>query len=168
MPTGKNERVPFRFRRPQTSLLIISAIIALCIVGMFMALDNAVTGTEGNKLPESIEKIDPVRSATQMPAQTQVIVDLASGYTGVLIIDGLELETVNLDELRGQTKPGQQIDVPPTTIYEPGNATLTFDPSEGSTIPEFSQGEHIVQVVYWKVTDGRGKARSFTWSFNVF
>lgn len=160
--------VPLRFRRPQTSLLVVSALIAVCIVGMFMALDTAITGTEGAKLPESIESIDPLRSATQIPAQTQVIVDLQAGFTGVLVIDGLELETVNLDELRKNAKPGQQIEVPPTTVYEPGNATLTFNPSEGSGIAEFSQGEHLVQVIYWKVTEGRGKARSFTWSFNVF
>jgi len=148
--------------------MIVSAIIAICIVGMFMALDDAVTGTEGDKLPEAIERIDPTRSATQIPAQTQVFVDMQAGYTGVLIVDGLELETVNLDELRGETKPGQQIELPPTTVYEPGNATLTFSPSVGSSIEEFSQGEHLVQVVYWKVTEGRGKARSFTWSFSVF
>ncbi|MDO8392306.1 MAG: hypothetical protein Q7V57_17670 [Actinomycetota bacterium] len=148
--------------------MIVSAIIAICIVGMFMALDAAVTGTEGDKLPEAIERIDPSRSATQTPAQTQVFVDLQSGYTGVLIIDGLELETVDLDALRGETKPGQQIKLPPTTVYEPGNATLSFGPTEGSSIEEFSQGEHLVQVVYWKVTEGRGKARSFTWTFSVF
>jgi len=165
---GENGRVPLRFRRPQTSLIAVSAIIALCIVGMFMALENAITGSEGDKLPAAIEKIDPVRSATQMPAQTQVIVDLQTGFTGVLVIDGLELETVNLDELRGQAKPGQQIELPPTTVYEPGNATLTFDPSQGSSIPEFTQGQHVVEVIYWKVTEGRAHARSFTWSFNVF
>jgi hypothetical protein len=160
--------VPFRVRRPQTSLLIVSAIIAVCVVGMFMALDDAVTGNEGAKLPPAIETIDPVRSANQILSQTQVVVDLQAGYTGVLVIDGLELETVNLDELRKTVKPGQQIELPPTTFYEPGNATLTFDPSEGSSIPEFTQGEHVVEVLYWKLTEGRGKARSFTWSFSVF
>lgn len=146
----------------------MSAIIALCIVAMGYALSIAVTGDEGTHLPAAIEKIDPVRNATQMPAQTQVIVDLLAGYTGVLVIDGLELETVNLDELRGSVKPGQQITLPPTTVYEPGNATLTFDPSADSSIPEFEQGEHLVEVIYWKVTDGRERARSFSWTFTVF
>lgn len=158
----------FRVRRPQTSLLVVSGIIALCVVAMGYALSIAVTGDEGSKLPAAIERIDPVRSATQMPAQTQVVVDLLPGYTGVLVIDGLELETVNLDELRGSVKPGQQITLPPTTVYEPGNATLTFDPSEGSSIPKFEQGEHLVEVIYWKVTEGRERARSFSWTFNVF
>lgn len=160
--------MPLRFRRPQLSLVVVSAIIAVCIVAMFMALDLAITGDEGYKLPEAIESIDPVRGATQVPVQTQVFVDLLPGYTGVLIIDGLELETVNLDELRGQTKPGQQIELPPTTIFEPGNATLTFDPVEGSSISKFTPGVHLVQVLYWKLVDGRSHARSFSWTFEVF
>ena len=148
--------------------MIASAIIAVCLVAMGYALDLAVTGEEGNQLPEAVEQIDPVRAATQVPAQTQVFVDLLPGYTGVLVIDGLELETIDLDELRSQAKPGQQVDVPPTTIFEPGNATLTFNPVEGSAIPTFTQGEHVVEVIYWKVVEGRTKAHTFSWTFSVF
>ena len=133
-----------------------------------MGISIAVTGTEREALPEAIEEISPSRSASQVPSQTQVFVDLQSGFTGVLVIDGLELETINLDEVRGSGKPGQQITLPPTTIFEPGNATLTFDPSPESTISEFSQGEHIVKVIYWKLIEGRSRARSYTWSFTVF
>jgi hypothetical protein len=104
----------------------------------------------------------------RVPAQTQVFVDLAPGYTGVLVVDGLELETVSIEALQDKQKPGQQIVLPPTTIYEPGNATLTFVPSPDADIQEFSQGEHIVQVIYWKVLEDRGSARSYTWTFNVF
>lgn len=160
--------VPLRFRRPQPVLVVVSAIIAMCVVAMFIALDMAVTGEEGYKLPAAVQSVDPVRNATQVPAQTEVFVDLLTGYTGVLVVDGLELETVNLDELRGQAKPGQQIELPPTTVYEPGNATLTFNPSDGSSIPKFTPGDHVVQVIYWKITDGRGYAQSFEWSFEVF
>ncbi len=160
--------MPLRFRRPDPTLLIASAIIAICLVAMGYALDMAVTGDEGNQLPVAVEQIDPVRAATQVPAQTQVFVDLLPGYTGVLVIDGLELETVDLDELRSQTKPGQQVEVPPTTIYEPGNATLTFHPVEGSAISSFSQGEHVVEVIYWKVVEGRERAHTFSWTFSVF
>ncbi len=160
--------MPLRFRRPDPTLFIASAIIAVCVVAMGYALDLAVTGDEGTKLPAAVEKIEPVRAATQVPAQTEVFVDLLPGYTGVLVIDGLELETVNLDELRSQTKPGQQIDVPPTTVYEPGNATLTFNPAEGSAISSFTQGEHVVEVIYWKVTEGRAQAHTFSWTFTVF
>ncbi len=156
------------FRRPQLTLTLVSLAIAACVVGIGVGLSIAVTGDERQALPATIEAISPARGATQVPAQTQVFVDLLPGYEGVLIIDGLEFETVNLDQVRGDAPPGQQIVLPPTVIFEPGNATLTFDPSPASSIEEFSQGEHLVQVVYWKTIDGRGRARSFTWSFTVF
>ena len=97
-----------------------------------------------------------------------MLVDLVAGYEGVLVIDGLELETVNLGELRDETTPGQQVTLPPTTVYEPGNATLTFDPSPDSSINSFSQGKHVVQVIYWETIQGRTTARVYSWTFEVF
>ncbi len=155
-------------RRPQLSLLVASFIIAICLVGIGVGVSIAVTGKDRQHLPDAIEEISPLRAAAQVPSQTQVFVDLQSGFTGVLVVDGLELETINLDEVRGNAKPGAQITLPPTTIFEPGNATLTFDPSPDSTISEFSQGEHLVKVIYWKLTEGRSRARSYSWSFTVF
>lgn len=155
-------------RRPKVQLLLASLVIAGCIVAIGYGVSLSVTGKARLGLPATIEEIDPVRSATQVPSQTRVFVDLAAGYEGVLVVDGLELETVNLDDLRGQTKPGQQITLPPTTVYEPGNATLTFKPEAGSSITSFSQGEHIVKVIYWKSIEGRARARSYSWTFNVF
>lgn len=157
-----------RPRRPDLKLLLASLTIAVCLVAIGVALSLAVTGDEGAHLPEHIESIEPVAGATQTPAQASVIVDLVAGYEGVLVIDGLELETVNLGDLRDEATPGQQVSLPPTTVYEPGNATLTFDPSPESSITAFSQGRHVVQVIYWETVQGRGSARSYTWSFEVF
>ncbi len=161
--------VPLTLRRPQWPHLFASLAIAVCLFAMAWAAASAITGRDALHLPATIEQIDPVPAAVRVPAQTSVFVDLVAGYTGVLIIDGLELQTVNIEDLQDSAnKPGTQITLPPTTIYEPGNATLSFDPSDESSIPEFSQGEHVVKVIYWKVTEGRGSARSFTWTFNVF
>ncbi|MEN9821688.1 MAG: hypothetical protein ACO3AV_00080 [Ilumatobacteraceae bacterium] len=160
--------MPLRLRRPQLRPLLASAAIAVCVVAIGFAFTLSETGRERLDLPEIVESIDPVRGAVRVPAQTQVFVDLAPGYTGVLVVDGLELETVSVEALQDKQKPGQQIVLPPTTIYEPGNATLTFVPSPDADIQEFSQGEHIVQVIYWKVLEDRGSARSYTWTFNVF
>ncbi len=160
--------MPIRLRRPQLSLLVASLIIAICVVAIGVGISIAVTGVDRQGLPDTIEEISPLRAASQVPSQTQIFVDLQSGFTGVLIIDGLELETINLDDVNKDAKPGQEVTLPPTTIFEPGNATLTFDPSPESTISEFSQGEHIVKVIFWKQIEGRGRARSYTWSFTVF
>ena len=157
-----------RFRRPNFKLLLVSFAIAMCIVAIGFALSLAVTGNEGAHLPKYIERIEPVAGATQTPAQASVLVDLVAGYEGVLVIDGLELVTVNLGELRDEATPGQQVTLPPTTVYEPGNATLTFDPSPDSSISSFSQGKHVVQVIYWETVQGRSTARVYSWTFEVF
>ncbi|MEN9645095.1 MAG: hypothetical protein RL238_1764 [Actinomycetota bacterium] len=161
--------VPISIRRPQWPMLLASLVIAVCLFAMAYAAASAVTGRDALGLPDTIEQIDPVPAAVRVPSQTSVFVDLLPGYEGVLVVDGLELPTVNIEDLQDvANKPGQQITLPPTTIYEPGNATLTFDPVEGAEIESFGQGEHIVKVIYWKTIEGRNSARSFTWTFNVF
>lgn len=158
--------VRFRLKRLDWPLLLASIAIVGCIFAVVYAANLALTGNEGQDLPEQIEQIRPVRSGQPVPAQTSVFVDLLPGYEGVLVIDGLELETVNLNTM--QSEPGKQVTLPATTIYEPGNATLTFTPTEDAPITEFSQGQHIVQVIYWKTIEGRSTARSYRWSFEVF
>ncbi len=157
-----------RFRRPDFQLLLVSLVIALCIVAIGWALSRAVTGNECEHLPKNIESVKPGSCDTQTPAQAPVVVDLVAGYEGVLVIDGLELQTINLSDLRDETTPGQQVTLPPTTVYEPGNATLTFAPSPDSSISSFSQGHHIVQVIYWETVEGRGSASSYSWTFEIF
>lgn len=163
---GENENVRIKFRRPQLSLLVASFLIAISLVAVGVGISIAVTGTDRQGLPDEIEEISPLRAASQVPAQTQVFVDLQTGFTGVLVVDDLELQTVNINEVK--SSPGQEVKLPPVTIFEPGNSTLTFDPSPQSAITEFSQGEHIVKVIFWKLIDGRSRARSYTWTFTVF
>lgn len=154
-------------RRPRWSLLGPSLVIASCLVAIGVAVSLAVTGRDASALPAAIESTNPSRGARQVPAQTQVQVDLVDGYTGILVIDGIELETVNIESVQ-TAQPGQQVTLPATTIYEPGNATLTFVPSDAAAITGFEQGEHVARVIYWKIIDGRETARSFTWTFEVF
>jgi hypothetical protein len=149
---------------------VIAAGLVLVIIGF----RSSVTGRKALALPPTIESVDPVRGAVRVPAQTAVFADLLAGYTGVFIIDGVELKTIDpndLDSGNGSTPnvvPGQQVSLPATTIYERGNATLTFVPTKGAPIESFAQGPHTVSVVYWKVLESRAQSRSYTWTFSVF
>lgn len=161
-------------RRPhlnsqQRRLLACSLVIAGGLVMVILGFMSSVTGRKALALPPTIENIDPVRGAVRVPAQTQVFVDLLSGYTGVLIIDDIELETVDQNQLSSANQvPGAQVSLPPTTIYEKGNATLTFVPSKGAAIESFTQGPHTATVVFWKVLESRLRSQSYTWTFSVF
>ncbi len=110
----------------------------------------------------------PVPDAEQALAQTNVFADLAPGYTGVLVIDGVEIETVDLSEVQASpVEPGEQVSIPPVTVFEPGNSTLTYTPSSNGPVPRFDPGVHRVEVIHWRVDEGRQRARSFTWQFVV-
>lgn len=153
----------------RTPLIAASLGLAVAVVLIIAGVRSAVTGREALGLPDAIESTDPIRSSVRVPAQTSVFVDLQSGYTGVLVIDGLELETVDLDEVNDLTpEPGQQVEIKPVTRYERGNATLTFTPSSGAPIEEFTEGRHTVTLLYWNIDESRDQARSYTWEFTVF
>ncbi len=165
---GSTPIVPAGRRRPDRTMVIMLLVLGVGIFLVVRGLLVGITGDDRAELPPFVESLDPVPEAVQVPNQSNVFVDLESGFTGVLIIDGVELETVNVDEL-GQTdvEPGQQIDLPPVTRFEPGNSTLTFTPNESAPISEFADGEHTAEVLYWRIEDGRQFARSFTWTFTV-
>jgi hypothetical protein len=101
----------------------------------------------------------------QVLQQDRVIVDLEFGYDAVLIVDGVELPTTLLGQVVAE--PGEQVTLPPTAVFDPGNAVISFQPTEGAPIEEFVEGRHEAVVVFWKTVDGRDEASSYRWAFNV-
>lgn len=156
-----------KFTRPHPGKLLASIGIALGIVMCIYALDIATTGDELAALPPAIERIDPVRDASQILSQAKVFVDLQTGYTGLLILNDVELVPININDLKAKALPGQQISLPPTAVFEPGNYTLSFQPTAGAPIEKFETGINRVTVRYWKLVDGPTKAQSFSWTFTV-
>ena len=153
-------------RRVDRKLLVASLVIALGLVLIGFALLRAVTGDEAADLPAAVEEVTPTPSAIQVPQQSQVVADLKAGYEGRMVIDGVQLPTIRLDQIGSvNAEPGEQIDVPPGVVYEPGNATLTFTPGESQPIESFDSGTHTVTVIYWLSEQGPSRARSFSWSF---
>jgi hypothetical protein len=149
----------------------VIAVSVVLLIGLIMVTHgvlSGVTGDDRSKLPDLIERVDPVPEAVQVLNQTSVFADLAPGYTGRFIIDGIEIDTVDVADLGNiAVQPGVQVDLPPVTIFEPGNSTLTFTPSASAPITEFAEGEHTVRVLYWLIEEGEQRARSYTWTFST-
>ena len=141
-------------------------VIALGTVLVVFGLSKAVTGTGTDHLPAQIQSITPVRSATQVQSQEKILVDLVDGYTGVLVVNSIELPTYDLTNAEVQT-PGAQVDLPPETIFEPGNNTLSFLPQKGALVEKYLTGVNVVTVRYWKITEGPNFSKTFTWQFDV-
>jgi hypothetical protein len=81
--------------------------------------------------------------------QAEVGIDLAPGWTGVLLINGLEIPE---DQLRR---------------VEPQNEVY-FQPGEGKELEAFQAGTIVVEAQIWRsVSETRDDARSVTWSFGV-
>lgn len=159
------EPAPTRRKRDKGLLIasfVIAGGLALIIWGMF----TAITGTEGVDRPDEIESLSPVENAIQVLQQDQVVVDLEFGFEAELIVDGIRLDTTSLGEV--EVDPGQQLSVPdaPTAIFDPGNAVISFQPSEDAPITEWSQGRHQVRVEFWPIEEPDNR-RSYTWSFTV-
>jgi hypothetical protein len=147
---------------------VCSLVIAAGLVLVGLGFTRGITGRAAEKLPALIQNVEPVPNANTVPNQSRIFVDLQAGYTGVLVVDGLELRTVTQEDLQSSVPFGQQIGTPLTTVYEEGNATLTFQPVKGAPVESLDAGTHVVEVIYWRLIDGRGpSARSFQWSFNV-
>jgi hypothetical protein len=156
-------------KRVDKGLLAACFVIAAGLALIAWGVGSALTGTDGIDRPDEIEEISPVENAIQVLQQGNIMVDLEFGYEAVLVIDGIELETSRLGEVRDDIEPGQQQTTDPTTaVFDPGNARISFQPSEGAPIEEFTEGRHNAQVIYWRIEDGRENgARSYRWSFDV-
>ncbi len=157
------------WRRVDRGLLAASLVIAVGAALMVRGLAVGITGDDRVRLPDLIEEVDPVPEAVQVPNQTRIFVDLATGYTGVLVVDDVEIETVDIQDVPGREllEPGDQVDLPSVTVFEGGNHTLTFEPNDSAPITELTTGVHRVQVIYWEIEIGRQSAKSFGWTFTA-
>ncbi len=158
-------------RRIDRGLLLASLAIAIGVILVIFALTSARTGDDGIDRPDAIESVQPVENAVQVLQQERVVVDLQPGYEARLVIDGIELPTTVIGESDvdpfEQPAPGEQIDLPTTAVFDPGNNVISFQPVEGALIESFSEGLHEVQVVFWKIEDGPEQALSYRWEFTV-
>ena len=140
--------------------LIASAGVAIGLFVVIMGFNSGATGRDAQRLPDVIERMTP-GPGDQVLQQSQIFVDFIEGYNASLTIDGIALDTTRLDELtdNGATpKPGAQVEIPPTAIYDPGNFTISFLPQDGAPITTLTQGNHTATVLFWKITEGAEKS----------
>jgi len=141
-PTTRPEPVlrhPWRFAIVGLVLLVVANLA-------YFILHESDTSQPEQTLPIAIESITPERGEI---LQDEITVDLVNTYTGVLLIDRVEV-------------PEDQL----TRVVDLGE--ITFRPGADKEIEKFSPGLHSVVVLYWE----RGKERpahpsSFGWSFRA-
>ncbi len=168
---GPADTEPLPKRRFDRGLFVASLVIACGVALIIFGLTSAMTGTDGIDRPEAIESVQPVENAVQVLSQDQIIVDLVAGYEARLVVDGIELPTTVIGQSDVdpdvQAQPGQQIDVPITAVFDPGNAVISFQPVEGALIETFTEGTHDATVYFWKIEEGPDQASTYSWTFEV-
>ena len=145
LPTGR--------RRPllvlpsgRTILLALAGLLAVNL--LIVALVIGGQTETGPPLPNEIEAITPARGSRILP-QEDVGADLQDNYTGVILIDDVELP---LDQLKIIPALGQVI----------------FRPGPDKDIKAFAPGYHRATIEYWPQDRTREDAsRSYTWQFKA-
>jgi hypothetical protein len=171
-PDGAAETAaPARRRRVDRGVLAASFAIACGVVLIVWGFTTALTGDDGVDRPEAIESVQPVENAAQVLQQERIVVDLLPGYEGRLVVNGVELPTTvigqSLVDPSTEAQPGQQIELPTTAVFDPGNNVLSFQPVQGAPIERLEEGTGEATVIFWKIEDGPEAARSYTWNFEV-
>ncbi len=141
------------------------AVIALGLGLIVAGFASAKTGDAGNKPSDpAIERLIPEPGDSLQVNQETVGIDLQTGYRGELLIDGQLIPTTEQGQAEGGAKPfTEQLDAQ----YDPRQGTVLFTPRQGATIEAFSPGRHTITAHYWRVTETREQARTFTWGFDV-
>jgi hypothetical protein len=158
-------------RKFDRGLFVASIVIACGLMLIIFGFTSAITGTDGVDRPEAIESVQPVENAVQVLQQDQIIVDLLAGYEARLVLDGVELPTTVIGQSDVdpdvQAQPGQQIDLPTTAVFDPGNAVISFQPVEGALIETLTEGKHEATVYFWRAEEGPDQASAYSWTFEV-
>ena len=162
------EILPTKRRRIKLETVLISLGILVGVMFVIYGLNSATTGRDALGYPAEIIDISPAPNDRQVLSQTEVSVNLEDGYEAVLVLDGIEIPTTRLEDfVPVAAKPGQQIELPPTAIYDQGNSLIRFEPTKGAVIEKYTVGIHKVKCIFWKIEEGRAAAKSYEWSFEV-
>ena len=129
----------------------IVAVTLLVVVNLFVFLLNqSDTSPSSDKaLPADIQAVSPKPNELTGLVDT-VTVDLADQYTGVLVIDGIEIPEDQLDRVVGI----QQV---------------SFRPGPDKAISRFRAGDNTVVVKYWngRLQDRPDTTFSYSWRFRA-
>lgn len=132
-------------RRVVIGVLLLGAVGLLYVAGRNGNTDPEPVLTEG-----AVEAVIPGNGSPAVLRQAEIGIDLASGWTGELSINGVPIPD---DQLRRVDQLNQ----------------LFFTPGEGKEIERLNAGRVLVIASIWKFDEGetREDARQVSWSFTA-
>jgi len=137
------------FKHPGRVAVVAIALLVVFNLGIVLLNQSDSTPSGPAALPADIEAVSPAPNELTGLVDT-VTVDLADRYSGVLVIDGVEIPEDELDRVVGI----QQV---------------SFRPGPDKAISRFRAGVNDVVVKYWngRVQDRPAKPFSYSWQFRA-
>ncbi len=120
--------------------------MAAAVAGLVFAF-TAPDPREDQPKPDAVERVFPQPGDRDL-RQTTIVADLAPGYTGYLLIDGVE---VPLDDIQ----------------FVDALNTVTLRPQPGSDYETLRPGPHCVTVVYRLIGKPVTESDNYRWCFRL-
>jgi hypothetical protein len=128
------------YRMACTAALAVAFLLA--VYGFQSSKDQRKTSCGGG----AIVTLIPCPGDSDL-RQGLIGIDLVSGYSGVLMVDGVE--------------------IPQDQLRTGGSNQVYFQPGPGTETGALAPGRHGATVLYWSLTSDRQHAQSFSWAFSV-
>jgi hypothetical protein len=123
------------------------SVLVAAAVGGLVYVATAPSGTRIPARPAAVEGVSPQGGDLDL-RQATIAADLAPGYTGYLLLDGVEIPDDDLQHVDALN-------------------TVTLRPGPDSDYRTLSPGNHCATVVYRRFGEQRAASSEFRWCFNL-
>jgi hypothetical protein len=133
--------------------LLIAGLVSLALVALYLGIRATDTGDTDpvtvSGRPDVVEHLIPSEGDSVI-RQAELGIDLAPGYEGTLVVNGVEIPA---DQLRVVAEQNQ----------------VFFTPGKDKVIEQLNAGPNCVQAVVWRSAVGRGGGgdQAFSWCFEA-
>lgn len=130
---------------------VAAMLVAVALVGLYFTFRAAVTGDSNTSqaLPDSVDRLIPA-SGDEVLTQSEVGVDLATGFDAYLIVNGTEIRS----ESDGLTR-------------DLGLGLVKFQPGSGKPVESLNPERNCVIAMVWPQAEGEEAAEPVSWCFNA-
>lgn len=150
-PEPSHLKLPPLTRGDMVRRVVIALAILGAIAGIYFTGRAATTGLDSTSegLPASVDRLIPA-SGDEVLRQAQVGIDVANGYDGYLIVNGVEIRTPQ-DGL----------------IKDLGTGQILIQPGKGKPIESLNEGRNCVVAMVWESLKTESTASPVSWCFDA-
>ena len=144
-------------------LVPVGIATGLVIFVLAFVLADTDTGDDIIFNDPAIEALLPV-PGSEVLRQSQVGIDLASGFTAKLVINGVPIPNDQINILRSGDDPDESAEQP--GVFSTTINRFLYQPLEGRAVPELKGDENCVVATFWPLSDP-SDVRTTSWCFTV-